>query len=136
MAFDEWWKEYIGDNWYISLTRKYYAEAAWNAALENKWQPIKTAPKDGTDILLYWPDITMSHYPIIGYWVDNQHEGFWVIKRTGMGSPSSNPTQWYPYFSAKWRSNRSSSSVFASLIEVPGRRSHSSQVGPSSPPTP
>lgn len=58
MTFDEWWKKYLRANqvyWWDSFAVK-VAEAAWNAALASRWQPIETAPKDGTEILLAWPN--------------------------------------------------------------------------------
>lgn len=51
MNFTEWWKNegskvyYPEDEW--------PCKAAWNAALENQWQPIESARKDGTLIVLY-----------------------------------------------------------------------------------
>lgn len=42
-------------------------QAAWQAALASQWQPIQTAPKDGTAILL-WEQYSTN--PFVGYWQD------------------------------------------------------------------
>lgn len=34
----------------------------------SEWQPIETAPKDGTDILLYLPGAAQCFSMIIGHW--------------------------------------------------------------------
>jgi len=33
-----------------------------------KWQPIETAPKDGTDIILLWHTQRGGPKPIVGHW--------------------------------------------------------------------
>ncbi len=57
--------------------------------LRNKWQPIKTAPKDGTDVLVYRPG--NHNYPAIGidFW-ESPYDVWW-------NSPTDNqPTHWMP----------------------------------------
>jgi len=49
MTFDEWWET-------SGLGAGYEtAKRIWHAALESQWQPIETAPRDGTEILMSWP---------------------------------------------------------------------------------
>lgn len=58
MTFDEWWAKYLSAHrvyWWDSFAEK-VAEAAWNEARANQWQPIETAPKDGTEIIMVWPN--------------------------------------------------------------------------------
>jgi hypothetical protein len=35
----------------------------------NIWQPIETAPRDGTTVLLYFPDAGKSQIDV-GYWIE------------------------------------------------------------------
>jgi hypothetical protein len=37
------------------------------------WQPISTAPLDGTQILLYWPDLYSHPYIATGYRNQNKY---------------------------------------------------------------
>lgn len=34
----------------------------------SEWQPIETAPKDGTRIFLYFPGLMDGYTRIVGYW--------------------------------------------------------------------
>ena len=52
------------------------------------WQPIETAPKDGTQVLLYWP--IWSDTPGIGCWLKNE----WVVE--GALYSVEGPTHWMP----------------------------------------
>ena len=61
--FDEWWRtvrdEIVNKCVAIGMFGlKWACEKSWNAALENRWQPIDSAPKDGTliDIWCIAPD--------------------------------------------------------------------------------
>jgi hypothetical protein len=38
------------------------------------WQPIETAPKDGTNVLL-WEKYSIT--PFVGYWLSCGNSGFW-----------------------------------------------------------
>ena len=49
---------------------------------DNNWQPIETAPKDGTFVILFDPK---GAEVISSYWVDN---GYWVNCKK--------PTKWQP----------------------------------------
>ena len=65
-----------------------------------EWQPIETAPKDGTRILLYSPD-AMEPKCFIGYWlndVDYPDGGAWFdYWREDTGLPiDADSTHWMP----------------------------------------
>ncbi len=64
--------------------------ARLRAAEPDGWQPIETAPKDGTNIMLGWPTMTMS-----GYWADWAGRKSWVTSRGEYGG-SAAPTHWMP----------------------------------------
>ncbi len=55
-----------------------------------EWQPIKTAPKDGTRVILFRPDWIESM--VTGYW--NKDFDDWFIPYNG--SPFLSPTHWMP----------------------------------------
>lgn len=60
---------------------------------ESGWQPIEAAPKDGSDILVWW-----TNTPIITYWLDNSKtthpwEGW---KLPSMVMVTGVPTHWMP----------------------------------------
>ena len=55
----------------------------------NKWQPIETAPKDGTHILV----CVEKKYVYLVWWFDNPRGWCWDLTNTPMvGSPS----HWMP----------------------------------------
>lgn len=60
----------------------------------NEWQPIESAPKDGTEILLGWPKMRMS-----GYW-DTFKSNDWATDRwmtsRGVYKGKHSPTHWMP----------------------------------------
>ena len=51
-----------------------------------EWQPIETAPKDGTIVLLSGPD----QKPASGYYQD----GWWLCVGTGSVKLTLDPTRW------------------------------------------
>ena len=55
------------------------------------WQRIKTAPKDGTDIIVYRPNFDGKYIPQVGmdYWSTRLE--CWAKSR-----PDCQPTAWYP----------------------------------------
>ena len=58
-------------------------------APESQWQPIETAPKDGTSILLGWSGVDAQ----CGRWVRSGYRnGFWADH----GAIFTNPTHWQP----------------------------------------
>jgi hypothetical protein len=54
----------------------------------SEWQPIETAPKDGTDLLLWWP--YWSKIPVHGYWSLGEWASLSAI------SEGDGPTHWMP----------------------------------------
>lgn len=68
------------------------------------WQPIETAPKDGTHIIV-WPYQHMRYKRPMGdkrpgeaYWHqpgNPEHEGFWIFA-SGLGYRAEHPTHWQP----------------------------------------
>lgn len=71
-------------------------QAAWQAALASQWQPIETAPKDGTPVLCvvagFQPAVAEYHENI-GWWYgdDDYPPEDWLI----CGDPYE-PTHWMP----------------------------------------
>lgn len=82
----------IKDGYIIDLTQK-----VW-------WRPINTAPKDGTDVLLFVPDAKMKIH--IGSYYSNETFSFGVSTRKSegwslglvwsMASAEPDPTYWMP----------------------------------------
>ena len=64
--------------------------AAEPAERADQWQPIASAPKDGTKVLLYWPH--WSGVAVIGYNADRR----WIsmVKLSDEQDPG--PTHWRP----------------------------------------
>lgn len=67
----------------------------------NEWQPIDTAPKDGTPILLWDAE---SKSVNVGYWLDRYTQPFHALVRgedanwcdDGGANPIFNATHWMP----------------------------------------
>jgi hypothetical protein len=57
-----------------------------------EWQPIETAPKDGTDVLLWVPDGTYFSLMMTGSY-EGEDMGWCDNAR---GSPGFDPTHWMP----------------------------------------
>jgi hypothetical protein len=58
----------------------------------NEWQPIKTAPDDGSDVLVY---VENSNECFVVYWADDDDS--WVYARApNVGPISCEPTYWMP----------------------------------------
>jgi hypothetical protein len=67
-----------------------------SAAKGDEWQPIETAPKDGTRVILGWPGGGVRY----GFYLDNSHtSGPWAGWRgpsMELPFPSPPPTHWQP----------------------------------------
>lgn len=67
-------------------------------ALEQAWQPIETAPKDGTWVLAYRPGIVEHARCQVLKWDD--YEENWAIPGMAAVSRETPPTHWQPLPSA------------------------------------
>jgi hypothetical protein len=70
-------------------------EAAISAIESQRWQPIESAPKDGTRVILGWPGGGIRY----GYFLDNSPIGSWRGWRgpsLELPFPSAPPTHWQP----------------------------------------
>jgi hypothetical protein len=58
------------------------------------WQPIETAPRDGTDIIVYRPKFDGTYIPRVGtdYWMTKLLEPTWARSRKDCP-----PTHWQPF---------------------------------------
>ena len=66
--------------------------------MKGDWQPIETAPKDGTPILGYDPGRTGEGYFDSVYvvrWMENSWQHGW-IEAGGEGYDTYHPTHWMP----------------------------------------
>lgn len=78
------------DEYYMSHTQT--AWDAWQAAIAAQWQPIETAPKDGTAILAMLPGSDISHSI---RW--NEINRGWCLTWDGWKLGQYNqPTRWMP----------------------------------------
>ena len=68
------------------------AIAAWNHVAGQRWQPIETAPRDGTSVFLWWP--YWSGHPVSGHCLSS---GQWQ-SRAALSSEGDEPgpTHWRP----------------------------------------
>lgn len=58
-----------------------------------EWQPIETAPKDGTRILMYGiPGFEI----LIGFWNDYHIPEHWCYSEESLYKNNGNPTHWMP----------------------------------------
>lgn len=65
---------------------------------DHAWQPIETAPKDGTSVFLYFPGIPDDYaiFPSIGIGRRGRKDKFWEIRHGFVMSPRLGPTYWMP----------------------------------------
>ncbi len=62
-----------------------------------EWQPIETAPRDGTNILVWWP--SEMHCPVTAHYSTGKwtNEPGFAWKFTGWGQEKkTEPTHWMP----------------------------------------
>lgn len=93
MTFEEWWKQHGSGG----INGKIAAQRAWEAA-KPKWQPIETAPKDYTLIILNESDSVFAgvwidnpnHFGEIGWYESTYFESLWYSHHP------CNPTHWMP----------------------------------------
>ena len=66
------------------------------------WQPIETAPRDGTKILVWVGWGWNGRLPFVGTkWMGSRDRGFWMNEYYNGGQPSNfNPTHWRPMLEA------------------------------------
>ena len=60
--------------------------------IEGGWQPIETAPKDGTWIMVYWPTMGIGQYPFVVFW----DEGWQPARYSDRDYGEAFPTHWMP----------------------------------------
>lgn len=60
----------------------------------SEWQPIETAPRDGTNILVWWS--AEFHCPVVAHYADKYENSGIGWKITGWGNviSRSSPTHW------------------------------------------
>ncbi|MEO0943239.1 MAG: DUF551 domain-containing protein [Pseudomonadota bacterium] len=62
-----------------------------------EWQPIETAPKDGTEVILFYWWYIDGGLVTAGYWhpvFDDVKGGFWYADLVNAGA--ADPTHWMP----------------------------------------
>lgn len=60
-----------------------------------EWQPIETAPKDGTNILLFIPEWRPEYQRVVGHWGRSFFGEKW-FDNVGMKALSCRPSHWMP----------------------------------------
>lgn len=60
------------------------------------WQPIETAPMDGTEVILFYPDYTDDGFVTAGYFhrATSDYESYWYADLVNGGA--SEATHWQP----------------------------------------
>jgi hypothetical protein len=91
--------EVLEERWEAACQDAREAEA--KLAQAQTWQPIETAPKDGTKFLAYWPDHFCNGSDCVvttwfGPWATNSSE---LVFQTAFewADESNNPTHWMPH---------------------------------------
>lgn len=87
-----------GALWDTAAFRRALAEAGM--VVEQNWQPIETAPKNGTQVLLCYSRVDLSeHWPLVLI-ASCDKEGYWVWQGRASRSYSVTPLGWRPLPSA------------------------------------
>ena len=101
MTFEEWFERYSDKNNYHSKEKlKILAKQAWEAA-QPKWQPIETAPTDGTMVRVGWWEnndwYEDSDYIEDGAWIRHadHYDHFLAVAIPGMTGPKEEPPYQY-----------------------------------------
>jgi hypothetical protein len=76
--------------WSIDALRAYIAQNREAAAVSG-WQPIETAPKDGSRLWLYWPTRNETDRQSVGWWHESVHGCWWMDPAD---TESEGPTHW------------------------------------------
>ena len=74
----------------LAIARAEKAEAERDAA---RWQPIETAPRDGTRLWCFWPDAWSEERQAIGWFVSGGEDEYWTDAADSDPNP---PTHWMP----------------------------------------
>lgn len=92
-AFEKWWEDHglqdDGEDSQYSVAAYSWAKRAWQAATANQWQTIETAPKDGTDVVVY---LANNRPPIVAGYFKETNE--WLAYDEPMNPVF--PTHWMP----------------------------------------
>lgn len=59
------------------------------------WQPIETAPRDGTWIFGYWPTMSITEYPRVIFADDHSEHDIWFMP-DNLDFGCVYPTHWMP----------------------------------------
>jgi len=62
---------------------------------EMEWQPIESAPKDGTWIFGYWPSMSITDYPAVIFADDHSNHDIWYMP-SNFEFGCVYPTHWMP----------------------------------------
>lgn len=69
-------------------------------SLDEGWQSIETAPKDGTWILAYWPTMKIGEMPCAVFYdegVYSNPNAWMTVKNNEYGADEVYPTHWMPF---------------------------------------
>ena len=74
---------------------RFLYDLARRADLVPQWLPIETAPKDGSDLIL-WPGLRRPVAPAVGAWLDTKGGPCWYDLSVGHHNGLWKPTRWMP----------------------------------------
>jgi hypothetical protein len=90
--------EVLEERWEAACQDAREAEA--KLAQAQTWQPIETAPKDGTKFFAYWPDDLGNGFAyVVTTWFGPSATGSELVFQTAFewADESNNPTHWMPH---------------------------------------